>query len=144
MSESNRKWLGGALLFMGGFFVLLAAQEGCYQKAPQLQGTAIEKVYQRGTSSIGGSPGTPSKHQIRYRFTTPDGKTKEALSDVLLNNWSKLREGDTVDVEYLPATGDSRIAGQTAKAGTFLGIALALLAGGLWMRRPARRKARTA
>jgi LPXTG-motif cell wall-anchored protein len=72
---------------------------------------------------------------IRYRFTTPEGIVKEDRSEVLLQNWSKLREGDAVNIEYLPATGDSRITGQTSSAPVFLVIGAVLLAGGWFLRR---------
>ncbi len=127
------------ILFLGVFFLLLTAQEGCYQKVVKLPGVVVEKVYSPGTSRTGsGTTSSPSRHEVRYRFTTPQGETKEGLSDVLLGNWSKLHDGDTVRVEYLPATGDSRIAGQTTSAQVFLAIALTLLGGGLFLRRSSR------
>src|SRR3989338_1787633 len=83
----NWKWIGGFLLFMGVFFVLLAAQEGCYQKATKLRGVVVSKHYSPGTSRVGsGTLSSTSSHKIRYRFTTPQGETKEALSVVLLQN----------------------------------------------------------
>lgn len=134
--SSSRRWPAPLLLFFGSFFLLLTAQEGCYQKAVKLRGVVVAKEYSPGTSRVGsGTVSSSSRHNIRYRFTTPDGTTKEDRSDVLLNQWSKLQEGDAVNVEYLPATGDSRIAGQTASAPVFLLIALTLLIGGVSLRR---------
>jgi hypothetical protein len=131
--------LAPLLLFFGGFFVLLAVQEGCYQKGVKLRGVVVAKEYSPGTSRVGsGMVSSSSSHKIRYRFTTPEGEIREDRSDVLLANWSKLREGDPVNIEYLPATKDSRIAAQTASAPVFLLIALGLLTGGFYLRRSAR------
>jgi len=61
-----------------------------------------------------------------------------SVNDVIVHGFpsnNKLKEGDTVDIEFLPATGDSRIAGQTAKGSTFLVMAFVLLMGGVWLRR---------
>ena len=123
--------LAPLLLFFGVFFVLLATQEGCYQKAVKLHGVVIAKEYSPGVSRTGsGTMSSASRHTIRYRFTTPDGRIREDRGVVLLANWSKLHEGDPVDIEYLPATNDSRVARQTASAPVFLLIALALFTGG--------------
>lgn len=128
--------LAPVLLFFGGFFVLLAAQEGCYQKAVKLRATVLSKHYSPGTSRVGsGTLSSPSTHGIKYRFTTPEGMMREDFGQVLLPAWSKLKEGDMVDIEYLPATKDSRVARQTASAPVFLLIALGLLAGGAYLRR---------
>ena len=124
------------VLFFGVFFLLLAAQEGCYQNAVKLRGVVIAKEYSSGTSRLGpGSVSSSSKHKIRYSFTAPDGKVREDRSNVLLNHWNELHEGDAVDIEYLPATGDSRIPGQTASAPVFLLVGALLLAGGFALRR---------
>ncbi len=128
--------LAPLLLFFGGFFVLLAAQEGCYKHSVSLRGVILAKHYTPGTSRVGsGGISSSSSHTITYRFTTPDGQTKDATSPVLTANWTKLSVGDAVDIQYLPATHDSRIAKQTASAPVFLLIAFALLAGGFSLRR---------
>lgn len=139
---SNLNKLGALaplLIVFGGFFILLAVQEGCYRKAVKLRGVVIAKEYSPGTSRVGsGNMGSTSRHTIRYSFTTPEGRIREDRSDVLLQNWSKLREGDPINIEYLPAMGDSRVAGQLVSAPVFLLIALGLLAGGFYLRRSGR------
>ncbi len=134
--KNSRRWIATLLFFFGGLFLLLTLQEGCYQKALKLRGVVIAKEYSPGTSRVGsGTMSSSSRHKIRYRYTTPEGKIKEDRSDVLLQNWSKARVGDSINIEYLPATGDSRVAGQTASAPVFLAIALALLTAGFAARR---------
>jgi LPXTG-motif cell wall-anchored protein len=134
--QNFKRWAPPLLLFFGGFFILLAIQDGCYQKGVKLTAVVVAKEYSPGTSRFGtGSVSSPSRHMIRYRFTTPEGIVKEDRSEVLLQNWSKLREGDAVNIEYLPATGDSRITGQTSSAPVFLVIGAVLLAGGWFLRR---------
>lgn len=138
--NNSRAWLAPLLFFFGGFFLLLALQEGCYQKGLKLSGTVIAKHYTPGASRVGpGTASSNSRHSVTYRFTTPEGEHKEAFDDVLLQNWSKLRVGDPVNIEYLPATGDSRVAGQTASAPVFLLMAAAALTGGFLLRRSNRR-----
>ena len=137
-NDPNRsmQWLARLFLIFGGFFLLLTAQEGCYQKGENISAVVVAKEYSPGTSRVGsGTVSSNSRHSIRYRFTTPQGETKEASSVVLLQNWSKLREGDPINIEFLPATGDSRVAGQTASAPVFFLIAIGLLAGGFFLRR---------
>jgi len=130
------RWAGPLLFFFGGFFILLAVQEGCYQKGVKLTAVVVAKEYSPGTSRVGtGTVSSSSRHKIRYRFTTPEGIVKEDRSDVLLQNWNTMREGDRVHIEYVPATGDSRVAGQTASAPVFLVIAAVLLTGGWFLRR---------
>ncbi len=132
----NRSWLWGVLLFFGAFFLLLAAQEGCYRNAIRVQGIVTDKAYSPGTSSVGRvGTGSSSDHKIRYRFTTPDGKMKEHWSKVLPGTWRKLNKGDPVDIEYLPAIADSRIPGQTASGPAFFAISLAFFTGGVYFRR---------
>ena len=139
--NNSRAWLAPLLFFFGGFFFLLALQEGCYQKAPKVSGTVVAKHYTPGTSRVGsGTASSNSRHSVTYRFTTPQGEDKEAFDDVLLQNWTKLRVGDPVNIEYLPATGDSRVAGQTASAPVFFLMAAAALTGGFILRRSNRRK----
>jgi hypothetical protein len=134
--KNPRRWAAPLLFFFGGFFLLLAIQDSCYQKGVKVTAVVVAKEYSPGSSRVGsGTVSSSSRHGIRYRFTTPEGVVKEGRSDVLLQNWSKLREGDAVDIEYLPATGDSRVAGQTASAWVFLLIAAILLAGGWFLRR---------
>ena len=128
--------LAPLLLFFGGFFVLLAAQEGCYKHSVSLRGVVLAKHYHPGTSRVASSGASSSStHTVTYRFTTPEGQPKDDTSPVLTANWNKLRVGDTVDVQYLAATRDSRIAKQTASAPVFFLIALVLLATGVWLRR---------
>ncbi len=134
--KKSKRWLATLLLIFGGFFLLLAAQEGCYQEGENISAVVVAKVYSPGTSRVGsGTVSSNSRHSIRYRFITRQGETKEASSIVLLQEWSKLREGDSVKIEYLPATGDSRVADQTASAPLFLLIAVTLLTGGFLLRR---------
>jgi hypothetical protein len=139
-SPSNRRWVSYLLLFFGSFFVLLALQEGCYQGAVTLQGTVLSKHYSPGSSRVGsGTLSSTSSHGIKYRFTTPAGETREDFGQMLRQHWSKLTPGDLVDIEYLPATKDSRVARQTASGPVFLLIAMGLLAGGCYLRRGPRR-----
>jgi len=134
--NKSRQWLARLFLIFGGFFLLLAAQEGCYQKGESLSAVVVAKEYSAGTSRVGsGTVSSSSRHSIRYRFNTPQGETKEASSPVLLQDWSKLREGDSINIEFLPATGDSRVADQTASAPVFLIIAVVLLTAGFFLRR---------
>ena len=134
--NNSKAWLVWLLFFFGGIFCLLAAQEGCYQKSVKLLGVVVAKKYTPGTSRVGsGTLSSRSYHSIKYRFTTPQGETKETWSDVLTQNWNKFHEGDPVEIEYLSATGDSRVADQTASAPVFFMIAVVLLAGGFIMRR---------
>lgn len=134
-------WLVPFLFFFGGIFLLLALQEGCYQKGVKLSGTVVAKHYTPGTSRVGsGSLGSNSRHSVTYRFTTPQGKTKEDLGVVLPQNWSKLNVGDPVNLEYLPETGDSRVAGQTASEPVFFWMGAAAIAGGFFLRRSNRRR----
>jgi len=134
--KNSRRWAAPLLFFFGGFFLLLAIQDGCYQRGVKLTAVVVAREYSPGSSGVGrGTVSSTSRHMIRYRFTTPEGAVKEGQSDVLPQNWSKLREGDTVDIEYLPATGDSRVAGQTASAWIFLLISVFLLTGGWFLRR---------
>lgn len=139
--NSPRVWLVPFLFFFGGIFLLLALQEGCYQKGVKLSGAVVAKHYTPGTSRVGsGSLGTNSRHSVTYRFTTPQGKIKEYLGVVLPQNWSKLSVGDSVNLEYLPETGDSRVAGQTASAPVFLLMGAAAIAGGFLLWRSNHRK----
>ena len=134
--KSSGPWLARLLFIFGTIFILLAAQEGCYQKGENISAVVVAKEYSPGTSRVGsGTVGSSSRHSIRYRFTTPQGETKEASGVVLLQMWSKLREGDSINIEFLAATDDSRIADQTASAPVFLVIAIVLLAGGFFLRR---------
>ncbi len=99
----------------------------------------LSKHYSPGTSRVGsGSLGSTSSHGIKYRFTTPEGQTREDFGRVLLQHWSKLKPGDTIEIEYLPATHDSRVARQTASGPIFLLIAFGLLVGGFYLRRSGR------
>lgn len=137
--RNKRRSLAPLLLFFGGFFVLLAAQEGCYKRSVSLRGVVLAKHYTPGTSRVASSGvSSSSSHTVTYRFTTPEGQTKDATSPVLTANWSKLSVGDAVDVQYLPATHDSRIAKQTASAPVFFLIALVLLAAGVRLRQSAK------
>jgi len=140
-ASSSRTWIARIVLFLGAWFVLLAAQEACYSKAHRVRGTVVEKGYTAGSSAVGrGGRGTKSSHWVRYRFETPEGESKEHVdSEVLPATWGELREGAAVDLEYLPATGDSRVAGQKAASSTYAAIAIGLLALGFWLRRSARR-----
>jgi len=139
--KNPRAGLAPFLFFFGVVFFLLALQEGCYQKGVKLTATIVAKHYTPGTSRVGsGSRGTNSRYSITYRFTTPEGKNKETFDDVLLQNWTKMNVGDPVNIEYLPATGDSRVAGQTASAPVFFGMSAAALIGGFFLRRSNRRK----
>ncbi len=139
MKSEAKKSLSSFALFFGVFFLLLTVQEGCYKKSVSLRGVVLAKHYSPGTSRVGsGTLSSTSSHTVTYRFTTPEGQAREASSPVLTANWTKLRVGDAVDVQYLPATHDSRIAKQTASAPVFCLIALVLLATGVWLRRSAK------
>lgn len=130
---SGKVFLGRLLLFVGAWFFLLAAQEGCYQKASKIVGIVIEKGHKTGTSGVGhGSTGTRSYYWVRYRFATPEGEAKEHTdTEVLPGTWNELREGGPVDVEYMPSLADSRVAGQKAASSTYALIAVVLLAAGV-------------
>ena len=139
--NSARIWLVPFLFFFGGIFLLLSLQEGCYQEGVKLSATIVAKHYTPGTSRVGsGSLGTNSRHTVTYRFTTPEGESKETFDDVLTQNWTRMSVGDTINIEYLPATGDSRVAGQTASAQVFFLMAAAALMGGFFLRRSNRWK----
>ena len=135
-SNNSKPWLVKLIFFISGFFLLLAAQESCYKKGEKISAVVVAKEYHPGRSRVGaGRVGSNSRHIIRYRFTSPQGEAKEGSSDVLIPTWNKLKEGDSVNIEYLPATGDSRVADQTASASVYLLIAAVLLAGGFLLRR---------
>jgi hypothetical protein len=124
------------LFFLSFWFLLLSIQEGCYQKALRIRAIVVEKGYKGGTSGVGtGSTGSRRYHWVRYRFTTPEGETKEHVdTEVLPTTWRELQEGGPVDIEYLRALADSRVAGQKASSQTFLAIALALFGAALFTR----------
>jgi len=130
------------MLFISAWFFLLAAQEGCYQKAQRIRGTVVEKGYRPGSSGVGrGGTGTRSSHWVRYRFTTQSGEGKEHVDNqVLPGTWRKLQEGGPVDIEYMPSLADSRVSAQTASSTTYLAIAIVLLAGGIVVRRSTRHR----
>lgn len=134
--RTHRVWLSALCLIFGAVFVLLAAQEGCYQGAVRLPATVIGKDFQRTTSSVGrGGVSAGSGYYVQYRFTTPEGETKEHWGRVLRHHYRKISPGQTIEIQYLPASRDSRVPGQTASAMTFLAIGAALVCAGLYLRR---------
>jgi hypothetical protein len=138
---AGKLFLGRLLLFFGGWFILLAWQESCYQQAQRVRGVVIEKGYTRGAGGVGrGSTGSTSSHWVRYRFTTEDGATKEQVDNrVLPKIWNELEQGGPVDIEYMPSLADSRVAGSKASAATYAAIAAGLLVAGFLIVRVARR-----
>lgn len=129
------------ILFLGFWFLLLALQEGCYEKAHEVRGLVIEKGFKRGTNGVGrAASGAKSYRWVRYRFTTAEGETKEHTDrEVLPGTWSELREGGPVDIEYLASAADSRVAGQRASQSTHFMIAIGLLVAGAAVLRKAHR-----
>ncbi|MGH7858175.1 MAG: hypothetical protein ACREQY_12695 [Candidatus Binatia bacterium] len=136
-----RASFGALMLFIGAFFGLLTAQESCWQEnAERITGVVIEKGFERGSSGVRGSAGTKSYHWIRYRYATPEGETKEHLdTEVLPDTWRELQEGGPIDLEFLAATRDSRVAGQKAYPLTYALITVALIVAGIALRRSGRR-----
>ena len=130
------------MLFLSLWFFVLSIQEGCYQRAQKIQGIVLEKGYQSGTGAVGqGGTGTRSYHWVRYRFTTPEGETKEHVdTEVLPGTWRNLQEGAAVDIGFMQSLADSRVAGQKASSLTFLSIAVVLLLAGIVTRRAARKR----
>ncbi|MBI2997623.1 MAG: DUF3592 domain-containing protein [Deltaproteobacteria bacterium] len=122
-------FLGWAFLIFGLVFLRLSCEEGYYEKGGvRVQGIVLQKTYSPGTSSTGGSPSSPSKHYVSYRFTTKEGRTLEGRYELLPQMWGKLKEGDPVIVEYLPDSPDTnRIPEQRARSGTWRIMALVLL-----------------
>ena len=67
--KRSRPWLAKLLFIFGAIFILLAAQEGCYQKGENISAVVVAKEYSPGTSRVGsGTVGSSSRHSIRYRF----------------------------------------------------------------------------
>jgi hypothetical protein len=122
-------FLRWGFLIFGLIFFRLSCEEGYYEKGgARVQGIVLQKTYSPGTSSTGGSPSSPSKHYVSYRFTTKEGRTLEGRYDVLPQMWGKLKEGDPVIVEYLPDAPDTnRIPEQRAISLTWTIMAFVLL-----------------
>ena len=121
------KSVGGVLLFLAFFFLLLEWQERDYAERGAIAEAVVigkdTRVRRRTTGT-----GTSRDHVLIYRFQTPEGEVFEGRSDVPLTTWNQAQEGAPVTVEYkrdFPAT--NRIAGQVAGAG-FWWKASALLA----------------
>lgn len=121
------KSVGGVLLFLAFFFLLLEWQERDYAARGAIAEAVVigkdTRVRPRTTGT-----GTSRDHVLIYRFQTPEGEVFEGRSDVPLTTWNQAQKGAPVAVEYkrdFPAT--NRIAGQVAGAG-FWWKASALLA----------------
>lgn len=125
--RASWKSVGGILLFLAFFFLLLEWQERDYAARGAIaEGVVIGKDTRARPRSTG--TGTSRDHFLVYRFQTPEGEVFEGRSDVSLATWNETGVGASVTVEYkrdFPAT--NRIAGQVAGAG-FWWKASALLA----------------
>lgn len=136
-SATARSWFATLTLFLSLWFLLLAGQESCYERALRIGATVIEKGHTPGSSGTGGTR-TSSAYWVRYRFTTPEGAVKEHIdSEVLPEAWRELEAGGPVEIEYMPSLADSRVAGQRASPGIYLSIAIVLLVAGIALRRRA-------
>lgn len=101
-------WLGGTFLFVGLIVLLigpvLAFQELRYRRdGVSVVGTVVTRDiktdYRPGSG--GGSRSRNIHYRVRYRFTTPDGRTVEGTDLVSRGTWSALREEGPVDVQYI-------------------------------------------
>lgn len=119
------KWIliGIIVLGLSLIFFRLDVEERRYEgEGQRVQGIVLSKAVSRGTSASRGTSSTTS-YYVMYKFTTKEGQTIEGKDDVFPNTWRTLKEGGTVEVEYLPNSPDTnRIPGETAKSSTYKNI----------------------
>jgi hypothetical protein len=93
--------LGVIVLVLSFFFAALSLEERSYEK---------EGVIVKGTVI-----GRSGKGKWAYKFTTRDGQLLNGTSEVLSATSSRLKEGGTVEIQYLPGSPQTnRIPGQRA------------------------------
>ncbi len=102
-SKSALIWFGSFFLFFGLALLVTGAQkyfEGRQMKewGQSARGEVIEKHLDR--ASRAGNPRT--RYSIRYRFRTGAGLPVENTVAVDAERFESLREGDAVDVSYIP------------------------------------------
>jgi hypothetical protein len=125
--RATRRVLAWILFAFGTIFALLAVEGLRYE----LQGKRASAVVMTKAAGHGKGP----QHFIFYRFTTPEGRTIDARSDVLPTTWRVLRDGGPVEIEYLPSSPETtRIPGQKARSWIFALMALAAFGGGRALR----------
>jgi hypothetical protein len=129
LAPATRRGLSWIVLVLSSFWLLLAAQASCYERAGvTVRGVVLSKSPAR--------PGSRAKHTVEYRFTTVEGQAVTGRSDVLPATFAALREQGPVEVQYLPQQPHvNRVPGQVARARIWLLMALGGSAVGLWLRR---------
>src|SRR5687768_14663695 len=125
--RATRRVFAWILFAFGTIFAVLVVEGLRYE----LQGKRASAVVLRKAAGHGKGP----QHFIFYRFTTPEGRTIHARSDVLPTTWRALRDGGPVEIEYIPSSPETtRIPGQKARSWIFALMALAAFGGGTALR----------
>ncbi len=91
---------GGIWLIVGVPFVLAGAwtvwkETRFWSQSERTRAVVLRKDLHRATST------ESTSYSVTYRFTSPAGETISGVTDLDFGDWERLREQDSVDVEYL-------------------------------------------
>lgn len=104
LSRSVLLWVGVIFFAVGMVFVSLGMQEWRTQQrfdreSLQVDAAVLDVSIQRATRD--GNART--KYLVTYRFTSADEQTIEQTGEVPVDEWERLKKGDSLSIRYAPS-----------------------------------------
>ena len=137
LTRSVQLWVGTFLLLVGIVFVIIGIQEFRKDQAYRMQGLTVSAtVVDKSILRAKCGENSRTRYIISYRFTSGQSEEAEGSTDVPVDEWERLQEGQNTPVTYLPGDAESsRTSGEdewiAALVFLCIGGVFSLLGGGL-------------
>jgi hypothetical protein len=132
LKRSPMFWTGLFLVAFGAIFAsigwsMFRTEQQYQQEGQTANGVVLVKAIERATRT--GSNRSRTEYTVAYRFAAPDGQSYEGKSSVAVATWERLREQDSVQIQYVasdPST--NRVSGESSTTPAYVFPAIGLVA----------------
>lgn len=108
LSRSVQLWVGTFLLLIGIIFGIIGLEKIRVDQAYRTQGLTVSAtVVDKSILRAKRGENSRTRYIISYRFTSGQGETVEGSTDVSVEEWERVEEGQTIPVTYLPGDAES-------------------------------------
>ena len=108
LSRSVQLWVGTFLLLVGIVFSIIGLQEFRQDHAYRTQGLTVNAtVVDKSILCATRGENSRTRYSISYRLTSGQDETVEGSTDVPVEEWERVEEGQNLPVTYLPGDAES-------------------------------------